>query len=465
MALFSAGIGVPLLFYYLFPLGKYYRHIGLIAPLVKLFAVFYAGFGFDKFWQSLRHLKNGSSQGMFTKDKADLLIVGVIILYIFVLALFQRFSDLPVFDFSPWPVVTESQLYVSRAQISWGMTQLLVISGLFILVILAMLRWPKQTVVIGSVFIFVHLIDVVSFKFEHEYQRVPSVNKDVMNLFNTYDYSFSYTRNQDYFSNDRFLKLVPYIFDDELPFSTGEPRPTVGRFGAVYWDTESFVFFDATSSIFHARHWLKGIDKFYRAWIPPSEWDGKNIGFPIPQANAFKKLSGYDFPKLQLFSKIHILPTENDVAEVMSSPDFKGDVLLSSGLDTKQTEINTPVVFDSRDNISLQVNERVTDAEISVQEFSFNKLCVLVNNNSTDSALLYYTDAWHPRWHAYVNGRPAFIFKSNIGYKSVIVPPGKSEVIFQFGDTTSKLLFNGLIVIGISVFFGVIYLLLTELRR
>jgi len=319
-------------------------------------------------------------------------------------------------------------------------------------------------VAIGIVFISVHLIDIVSFKFEHEYRRVPRVNKDVMYLFNTYDYSFSNTRNQDYFSNNRFSKLVPFIFyKDKIPFHTNEPESTVGKYGALYWSTESFAFLDIISSVFRTDRWSKEIDKFYNICQPDSGWIRHHPGFPIPESMVFKKLSGYDFPKLQLFSNIHILPTENDIAEVLANPDFKGDMLLSSGFNSKLEKIGSPIFFDSMNNINLQTNERMTNAEFSVQEFSFNKLRIVINNNSGVSALLYYADAWHPRWHAYVNGRPAFIFKSNIGYKSVIVPPGKSEVIFQFRDAISKLLFNGLIAIGISVFCGIIYLLFTEL--
>jgi hypothetical protein len=47
--LFSIGTFVSLFFYYLWPLGKIFRHIGLTATVFKLFMVFYAGFGFEVF--------------------------------------------------------------------------------------------------------------------------------------------------------------------------------------------------------------------------------------------------------------------------------------------------------------------------------------------------------------------------------------------------------------------------------
>ena len=73
---------------------------------------------------------------------------------------------------------------------------------------------------------------------------------------------------------------------------------------------------------------------------------------------------------------------------------------------------------------------------------------------------------WIPKWRAYVNGRRANVIKTNLGYKSVIVPPGRMvEVIFAFGDGAGKLLLKGMLATGMCVFFAVIYLLATEWRR
>jgi hypothetical protein len=47
LAMFSCATVVSIGFFYLFPLGKTYRHIGYIGQLVKFFFVFYAGFGFE----------------------------------------------------------------------------------------------------------------------------------------------------------------------------------------------------------------------------------------------------------------------------------------------------------------------------------------------------------------------------------------------------------------------------------
>ncbi|HKX17442.1 MAG TPA: hypothetical protein VJT33_05465, partial [bacterium] len=54
LALFSAGTFVSKAFYFAVPFGRYYRDIGHAAPLVKLFLVFYAGYGVEEFWRAAR---------------------------------------------------------------------------------------------------------------------------------------------------------------------------------------------------------------------------------------------------------------------------------------------------------------------------------------------------------------------------------------------------------------------------
>jgi len=96
MALFSSGLLVPRLFYHLFPFGKHYRHIGLIAPLVKLFVVFYAGFGFDLLWRSLK------DKPLSLGNKANVFIPSVVLLCILVPVFAERFAGVGIFDFSTW---------------------------------------------------------------------------------------------------------------------------------------------------------------------------------------------------------------------------------------------------------------------------------------------------------------------------------------------------------------------------
>ena len=463
MVLFSAGIIVPVIFYYAFPLAKYYRHIGLVAPLVKLFMVFYAAFGFDRFWQALKCLRKKTDTPFFTEARVYLIILIVSMLFILSLVLFQWLGGFRIFNFptSTGAVKTMNQLYTSKSQISNLMIVLTLFSGLFLILLTAMLWLPKKAVLLGWILISVHLIDLVSFKAENEIKRLPQVDQEIVKLFDINDYSFSYYRNQDYLSNDRFCKLAPYLFlDDYEPFELNQPANMVAKYGVQYWNIDTFLFFDATSHIFSTQRWLKGIDMFYSIWVPASNRYSGHAGLPIPKSDAFRNLCGSDYPKLQLFSNIHVLPNEKDISQMLSNPKFKGNMLLTSKIsktDPKLSGISYALLADS--DYRTDNDERIKGGDIFVKKFTLGKLRLQVNNETANNAVLYYADAWHPEWHAYVNGKPSFIFKTNLAYKSVMIPPGKSEVVFEFGDNISKFLFNSMITIGIIVFCGFCYCL------
>lgn len=49
--------------------------------------------------------------------------------------------------------------------------------------------------------------------------------------------------------------------------------------------------------------------------------------------------------------------------------------------------------------------------------------------------VLYWADAYDRRWRAFVNGQESSVFRANINFKAVVVPPGRSEVRFEYAPT------------------------------
>ena len=43
-----------------------------------------------------------------------------------------------------------------------------------------------------------------------------------------------------------------------------------------------------------------------------------------------------------------------------------------------------------------------------------------------------YADVWHQGWKAWVNGKTVEVFKADMAYKAIILPPGKDIVRFEF---------------------------------
>ncbi len=82
--MFSHATPVSVWAYHYWPLMKFYRHIGFIAPLIKLYFCFLAGFGFEQLFDSQ---KFGNSKAVFYKSIfcGLLLTMNCIFLFFFIL--------------------------------------------------------------------------------------------------------------------------------------------------------------------------------------------------------------------------------------------------------------------------------------------------------------------------------------------------------------------------------------------
>ena len=68
-------------------------------------------------------------------------------------------------------------------------------------------------------------------------------------------------------------------------------------------------------------------------------------------------------------------------------------------------------------------------------------------NVSTDTkGILYWSDGFDDKWHAYVNGQEVPVYRANVNFKAIILQEGSHRVAFAFEHTPFKTAF--------VVFFG-----------
>ncbi|NGZ29434.1 MAG: YfhO family protein, partial [Magnetococcales bacterium] len=70
---------------------------------------------------------------------------------------------------------------------------------------------------------------------------------------------------------------------------------------------------------------------------------------------------------------------------------------------------------------------------------------------------LYYSDSWSPYWHALVDGQQVPIYRANVGFKAILVPAGRHEIVWYYHHPRQHRLVQGLFLAGIIfslVWFG-----------
>ena len=122
---------------------------------------------------------------------------------------------------------------------------------------------------------------------------------------------------------------------------------------------------------------------------------------------------------------------------LVRQPHFADDQKLAQELFSKLPDPDERPVLTGPGTATSSASA-IADPLPRVTFFSANRLVIEVNAGA--ASWLYYADAFHPSWHATVNGQPAEVLHANIGFKAVAVNSGESEVVFEFKDPARDLL-------------------------
>lgn len=419
--LFSHGTFVSLLFYYLWPFGNILRYIGLTATIFKLFIVFYAGFGLDIFIEKIKE----NDKKIIRTALWNLFLVSV--LYVFFQ---QTLSDYPFFP----PSIRE---YLP-------MFFLLTCAILSINIILFYLLYLKkiQKEYFLNLLLMLVICDLLLYKCFLVFTGIPSCPKQIVELFKPYKYEFLEKRlphtDMHYKVNNR-MKIFYSIHSWRL---------------VEHSTMESFLFIDSAISRYLQTFQTKSISEYF------------DILRKFPSANMiYDKYSGILYPKIQVFSKLNVVKDNNSMGRIFNLKDFTGDMLFATEKDVKEIKELYPYLIKSQNIKNFKNQNERLHADIQVKKFSFNTLSikVKVSGQSDKHCFLYYSDTYHPHWRAYVNGKETPIIKSNIGYKSIVIPNGVSDVMFKFGNSFYYISIFCCFLICFAIFCSTIYIFIKEM--
>lgn len=161
-----------------------------------------------------------------------------------------------------------------------------------------------------------------------------------------------------------------------------------------------------------------------------------------PDALFFRLVGCGGRAKLQFVDRF-----EEDVLEpaAMVSPETMAEAVLVERADTGERRL-------VRSNGGAYPNATSLASQgMSITHFSANRLDVKVSPPGPNGAWLVYADAFHPGWRAMVDGRPAPVWKANMAFKAVFLPPGTETISFDFTHPLQQaaLWFVGLFAVAI----------------
>ncbi len=380
--MFSLATPIAVLSYYGWPMMKFFRHIGLITPLIKFYLCFLAGFAFEEFF-----CFEGDQPSKKVFYKA---LFASILLFLNSLFLYKLAVDVPLGDF-----------FISHLEQGINLPDNIRYSLLFSMACLSTggaLIFALRPLINRNKFLFTAV--VILFQ--------------IMSL---YGYAYHQIQLRTFrltgqeYALMKFQK-IPFV-PRRLLYEDASPRSAlIDRLGGVIYDeTYNFTFNDVVKTR-------------YRSDISLRPYDTLCNLFNHELSPAFLKLAGSSEDKIQFFYQAYPLKT---LTSVFRNKVFSGDMLFYYPWDGKELTEGQLEGLDLSQNQRLNIPYRIVS-------FSPNQITIAIDHVPQQGVWMEYADTWHSRWKALLNANPQEIYIGNAAYKAIPLEKGNNVVCFHFGS-------------------------------
>ena len=450
LLLFGMGTLVARVAYYAWPLMKYYRHLVLVSPFLKLFFCFLAGVGFEVLCAHSKQNWRKNLSVLLAALGACMLVWAVVLF-----GLAQDYeSSLETISNWMWSAPSLDNLFNLKV-LSWDFLQDRLYLGALIASIAGLCMWALLLITSGwvssrkgywtfliGVILSVHLVDLYAYKVSDLQIRTFPLNEEQYRLTAYQPMPYAPRRDRSFWQNN---PRVGFLIDEmesedrlvqEYGRSEYDLRTRTDRYGMLNVSMYSFLFKDELGQSFRTDYWLAPLDRFMRAY-----W-GQSIHEPsVPPAGlayyaallfpehhvAAVKLAGHLEDKIQFFTDAYCIDSEQQMAALMTHQEYAGDVLfVSCPGDVMRGGVSAWPLQQS-----LASNDRI-QLPYRIEEFSANHLSVSVENAQGEGGWMFYSDVWHPFWEVDVNGSPGEVLQASLAYKAVRLEEGSNDIRFSF---------------------------------
>lgn len=449
LLLFTIGSFVSVALFYAWPGMHYFRHIGLVSPLVKVLCCFVAGIGFEWLFDPASPRPRWAVVAAATAG-ALLLVAGAALatrvarsgpeLGGYIDRLSDPGVDRPMHTRQPDTLVRRLRSSAKIALVGAGVVGVVPIW----LGAAWMTRRPRARVaVVGAVLAFA-AADVYRFKFDFladHGEVVPANDAFVVRAAPlTYPPRRDRSLQRSASSSARLMATVEFnrVLRQQLQ---GVFAP-----GAKYWTNGAFFFADEAGSSFRVDSWLKPLDQFMRMYwgdpindtsITPRGIGFERFDFPLWHAGG-AAAAGVSADKIRFFTHAYTVVSEDALAPLMTNGSYAGNLLFllpgTRGLSSLPGTGNARATWDPWSGDRPLSGDDAFEMPYDVQRFDANHLTVKVTNPTSTGMWMSYADVWHPFWRATVNGRPVPIYRAEMAYKAVPLEAGQNLVSFEFGS-------------------------------
>jgi len=137
-----------------------------------------------------------------------------------------------------------------------------------------------------------------------------------------------------------------------------------------------------------------------------------------------KILRKYNSHKFKLYDHVERM-NEEDFNKISQA--FKSNRNIAYVASDDQFDDNTQ---KTKNNAQAQI---ITGNSDQFRVLKFNSNSIKIKSNFDTRKFLVYNDVYHSNWMAFINGEKTKIFRTNVAFKGLWIPPGENIIYFRFG--------------------------------
>jgi len=387
--MFSQATVISVWAYDAWPLMKFYRHIGYISPLIKLYWCFLAGFGFEQLFD---HQRIENPRSVLYKSLFSGFFLLIIVIFLDYLALKPERIFHLLREFCQPNQSIYMKFFPPYFCAMILNTAFLMLIGALIFFLRAFVKLSEKTFVFVTIVFLFHLTNVYGYAYQQIHLR-----------------SFPLTNEQ--YDLTKFQN-IPFVPHRSLTQDYSLPREAlVHSLKGIKLDSfNNFTFSDLIKPLYVSDVSLQPVHKLLLTFA-------NNKISPV-----LLKLVGSSEEKVQFFTDAHLAVSDQAISSAMKDKRYAGDLLFYQS--PREGSLRSQTDLQSMD---LSQNQRIM-IPYQVTSFSPNEIVIKVDALQHKGLWLEYCDAWHPFWKAQINGHPCSLYKGNLAYKALPLEQGMNTV-------------------------------------
>ncbi len=172
-----------------------------------------------------------------------------------------------------------------------------------------------------------------------------------------------------------------------------------------------------------ARSTMRDMPRFYENGFP-TFWS-----YHLTRNESLTDLQNYTENKFYVYDAVKVLEKKDSWEPLSDYLKLKHPVALVA---LAQDSSKLLGLITNQNQRLVKPVQAIHESSASFRVISFDVNSIKIQTHYDKEKFLVYTDSYHEDWEAFINGQPVVIYRANVAFKGIRLPPGANEVYLRY---------------------------------